>query len=170
VSNQQPANKVAHTWFLNETGAAGGAGITPPSPGYTGIPTISILSVDEDESVTIKTHNFPANQDFKVLMGKMGTRGIGGIHVTTIASGSGGSFTETFEIPNELKGNYRIAIRLQTSDGFSLPTTGSTTTPQLYNPYLGIPESRPSPSPPWSRMIQLPSNPTTSQRTMISKC
>jgi hypothetical protein len=136
------SNKVAHTWFLNETGAAGGAGTIPSSPGYTGIPTISILSVDEDESVTIQTHNFPANQDFKVLMGQMGTRGIGGIHVTTIASGSGGSFTETFEIPEELKGNYRIAIRLQTANGVFYAYNwfyNNTTAVQPLPGYSGIP-------------------------------
>jgi hypothetical protein len=136
------SDKIAHTWFLNETGAAGGAGTIPSSPGYTGIPTIAILSVDEDESVTIKTHNFPANQDFKVLMGQMGTRGIGGIHVTTIASGTGGSFTETFEIPDELKGNYRIAIRLQTSDGVFYAYNwfyNNTTAVQPLPGYAGIP-------------------------------
>jgi len=134
--------KSAHTWFLNETGAAGGAGTTPPSPGHTGIPTISILSVDEDESVTIKTHNFPANRDFKVLMGKMGTRGVGGMHVTTIASGSGGSITETFEIPDELKGDNRIAIRLQTSDGVFFAYNwfyNNTTAVQPLPGYDGIP-------------------------------
>ena len=134
--------KAAHTWFLNETGAAGGAGTTPPSPGHTGIPTISILSVDEDENVTIKTHNFPASRDFKVLMGKMGTRGVGGMHVTTIALGSGGSITETFEIPDELKGNYRIAIRLQTSDGVFYAYNwfyNNTTAVQILPEYAGIP-------------------------------
>jgi hypothetical protein len=136
------SDKVAHTWFLNETGAAGGAGDTPSSPGYTGIPTISILSVDEDESVTIKTHNFPTNQDFKVLMGKMGTRGISGIHVTTIASGSGGSFTETFTIPDDLRGDYRIAIRLQTANGVFYAFNwfyNNTTAVQPLPVYSGIP-------------------------------
>ncbi|MBW6465371.1 MAG: hypothetical protein K0B06_02565 [Brevefilum sp.] len=136
------SNKIAHTWFLNETGAAGGAGAIPVSPGYTGIPTISILSVDEDKSVTIKTHNFPANRDFMVLMDKMGTRGIGGFIVTTIASGSGGSLTETFEIPDELKGDNRIAIRLQTSDGVYFAYNwfyNNTTAAQPLPGYAGIP-------------------------------
>ncbi len=110
------SDKASHTWFFNETGAAGGVVIPTP---HTGIPTISILSVEEDESVTVRTHNFPANRDFKILMGKMGTRGIDGIHTTTINSGSGGTFTETFDIPEALAGDYRIAIRLEsTTDGF----------------------------------------------------
>ena len=133
------SNKAAHTWFLNETGAAGGAVIPTP---HTGIPTISIVSVEEDENVTVRTHNFPENKDFKVLMGQMGTRGIGGIHVTTISSGSGGSFTETFTIPAALKGNYRIAIRLQTADGVFYAYNwfyNNTTTARPITWYTGIP-------------------------------
>jgi hypothetical protein len=136
------SDKVSHTWFLNETGAAGGAGTSPLSPGYTGIPTISILSVDQDESVTLQTHNFPANQDFKVLMGKMGTRGVGGVHVSTLSSGAGGSFTDTFEIPKELQGDYQIAIRLQTADGVFYAYNwfyNNTTTVQPLPGYSGIP-------------------------------
>ena len=80
--------------------------------------TISIVSVEADKTVTIQTHNFPANRSFLVLMGKIGTRGVGGINVTTISSGTGGSFSQTFDIPAALKGDYQIAIRLQTPDGY----------------------------------------------------
>jgi len=103
--------------FTNKTGASGGGGTGQVSGGTTNIPTITILSVKEDESVTLKTNNFPAGRDIDVLMGEMGTRGVGGIEVITFSSGSGGSMTKTFDIPNALKGDYRIAIRLQTSDG-----------------------------------------------------
>jgi len=107
-----------YTWFENQTGGSGGtSGDNGGTETLTGIPTISILSVDEDKTLTLRTYNFPAGRDFKVLMGKMGTKGVNGIHVTTVNSESGGSFTKTFEIPDDLKGDYRIAIRLQTSDG-----------------------------------------------------
>ncbi len=103
--------------FFNTTGSYGGIGSI--SDGYyTGVPTISILSVVEDEEVTIRTYNYPAGRDFKLLMGLMGTKGIGGIQVTTINSGAGGSFVETFEIPAELAGEYQIAIRLESLDGY----------------------------------------------------
>ena len=132
--------------FTNKTGASGGTSEDYNDGGTSDIPTIAILSVKEDESVTLKTHNFPAGRDFKVLMGKMGTRGIGGIHVTTFSSGAGGTLTKTFNVPDALKGNYQIAIRLQTPDGvffaynwFYNNTAGSgssgTTTPG----YTGIP-------------------------------
>lgn len=132
------SDKAAHTWFMNETGAAGG--VISPTP-HIGIPTISIVSVEEDETVTVRTHNFPSNRDFRVLMGKMGTRGIGGIHTTTINSGSGGSFTETFDIPEALAGDYRIAIRLESTTGgfFAYNWFFNNTTAQPITWYTGIP-------------------------------
>jgi hypothetical protein len=111
----QDSDMVVYSWFENVTGAAGGCDSSDDA--YSGIPTISILSVEEDESVTVKTHNFPADKEFKVLMGKMGTKGIGGIEVTTIDSEDGGVFEATFDIPEALQGDYRIAIRLESTTG-----------------------------------------------------
>lgn len=101
----------AYNWFYNKTDG------TSVDTGYSGIPTFSILSVVTDTSVTIKTNNFPADKEFKVLMGKMWTQGIGGMLVTTINSGTGGSFEGTYNIPAALKGEYRIAIRLESTTG-----------------------------------------------------
>ncbi len=142
---------VLYTWFQNFVGASGGmGGVTTPY--YTGIPTISILDVNEDEDVTIQTYNYPANKEFMVLMGKIGTRGVGGILVTTINSGAGGSFEKTFDIPEELHGDYQIAIRLQTADNVfysydwfynspnAAPSPSTSTTPTTGLPgYTGIP-------------------------------
>jgi hypothetical protein len=132
----------AFNWFYNNTTTS-----QPITGGYKGIPTFSITDVEKDKSVTIRTNNFPANYDFKVLMGKMGTKGIGGIHVTTISSDAGGSFNKTFDIPAELKGDYQIAIRLEaTSGGFYAFNWfyNNTTTSQAVNGgtssgYTGIP-------------------------------
>jgi LysM repeat protein len=85
----------------------------PPPPPPSRIPTFSIASVVEDETVTIRTANFPANDTFNVLMNYFGTGGIGGKVVDTINSGDGGSFTANFRIPAFLHGESRIAIRLQ---------------------------------------------------------
>jgi hypothetical protein len=82
------------------------------------IPTISITSVVPDQSVTIQTHNYPANQTFTVRMGEMGTLGIGGIVVASTPSGAGGSFSATYNIPPELHGRHRIAIRLESPQGY----------------------------------------------------
>ena len=59
------------------------------------IPTISISSVVTDQTVTIQTYNFPANQNFVVTMGPFGSKGINGIPVATTNSGVGGSFSVT---------------------------------------------------------------------------
>ena len=79
------------------------------------IPTFTISSVVTDTTVTILTSNFPANQNFTVTMGPMGSKGVGGIVVATTNSGVGGSFSATYNIPAQLKGSYQVAIRLQTS-------------------------------------------------------
>jgi hypothetical protein len=103
---------------------------------YTGIPTFTIVSVEQDKTVTIKTHNFPAGENFTVTMGAFGTLGIGGVVVQTTNSGSGGAFTVSYSIPAALAGSYRIAIRLQSSSSgyyaynwFYNNTTGAVNTP-----------------------------------------
>ena len=87
------------------------------APAQWVIPTFTITSVVADSSVTIYTYNFPANDTFKVLMGYMGTRGVGGVKVDTVNSGGGGSFSATYSIPASLQGQYQIAIRLQSTSG-----------------------------------------------------
>lgn len=106
---------------------------------YSGYPTFSIVSVVKDKSVTIRTNNFPANDNFKILMNYMGTRGINGIKVGSISSGSGGSFSATFNIPSKLKGEYQISIRLQSTTGsgyyaynWFYNNTGKSTTKSIY--------------------------------------
>jgi hypothetical protein len=103
----------AYNWFYNKP-----AGGTTPPPGYTGYPYFFIETVAKDDSVTIKAHNFPANDKFTVTMGAYGKMGIGGVVVTTTDSGKGGSFTVTYDIPASLAGSNRIAIRLES------PTSG----------------------------------------------
>jgi hypothetical protein len=99
-----------------ENGTSGGTPAPTPS-GSTGvIPTFSIVSVAEDNSVTIKTSNFPANDSFDVRMGKMGTRGVNGALAGTIETGNGSSFVVTFQIPANLYGLNQISIRLESPD------------------------------------------------------
>jgi hypothetical protein len=107
----------AYNWFYNNT-ATGSSGSGSSGSGYYGIPTFSIVSVVKNESVTIKTNNFPKDDTFKVRMCKYGTLGVGGKVVATTDSGNGGTFTVTYTIPASLKGDKRIAIRLES------PTTG----------------------------------------------
>ena len=95
--------------------------VTPtsqPTPVSEVIPTISIVAVVQDNKVTIQTHDYPANTDFDVRMGEIGTLGINGVLIGTINSGKGGSFTSTFDIPQKLYGHDKIAIRLESKAGY----------------------------------------------------
>jgi hypothetical protein len=116
----------AYNWFYNNTTSEAtqppSTSPTPtPPPGYTGFPSFKILAVVRDTSVKVETNNLPPNDSFVVTMGPMGTQGIGGIQVTTIDSGTGGSKQYTFNIPAALKGSYKISIRMQspTSDYYA---------------------------------------------------
>jgi hypothetical protein len=90
---------------------------TPKATVSAVVPSFTITGVVKDDTVSIKTSNFPKNMKFDVLMGKMWTAGVNGTKVNTIDSGEGGSFTATFSIPAELKGLDRISIRLQSASG-----------------------------------------------------
>lgn len=102
-------------WFYNNTTGGTATNTGGGTVGYVGIPTFKITAVTGGKNVTIETNNFPAGQTFNVTMGKMYTRGINGIAVGTIESGTGGTLTATFEIPADLVGDGRIAIRAQTA-------------------------------------------------------
>jgi len=109
----------AYNWFYNNTTGAGTSPTpAPPTPSYAGYPYFFIDSVVRDQSVTIHAYNFPAADTFTVTMGPYGSYGIGGIVAGTQASGSGGAFTATYNVPDQLDGSYRIAIRLYS------PTSG----------------------------------------------
>jgi hypothetical protein len=119
----------AYNWFFNNTASststpAPSATPTPnptpttPPSGYTGFPTFTISAVVQDKSVSIQGSNFPANDTFNVLMGPIGTAGVGGTQVGSQSSGSGGALSATYAIPSSLVGSQQIAIRLQS------PTSG----------------------------------------------
>lgn len=111
---QAKKNTTVDRWFSNIPGGSGTGGLDPWYPWwYGGIPTIWIASVVRDSTVTVTTYNFPPNLNFDVLMGPMGSKGIGGYYVQTFNSGAGGSMVLTVPIPVQLYGSYRIAIRTQ---------------------------------------------------------
>lgn len=102
----------AYNWFYNNTTGEGGGGSTSS---YTGYPYFYIDAVTRDEAVTIDGYNFPPNDTFNVRMKYYGTYGIGGVIVETIETDEGGALSATFKIPSQLAGEYRIAIRLESS-------------------------------------------------------
>jgi hypothetical protein len=94
----------------------------------------NIIAVKQDESVTIRTYNFPASQLLNVRMDVVGNAAVGGIIVTQTNTGAGGSFEETYRIPAELRGKLQLAIRFENDSGFyaynwfNNQTAGSTST------------------------------------------
>ena len=107
------------------------------SSGYssTATPFTNILNVVPDGEVTLQVFNFPANKDFIVTMGPLGTRGIGGYVIGTQNSGDGGSFIVTYPIPSQLAGSDYISIRMESTtsshfvyDYFQNHSAGTTTT------------------------------------------
>jgi hypothetical protein len=80
---------------------------------YSGYPSIEILKVSKDQTVTIKGLNFPAQDQFNVFLNYYGTQGVDGICVDSVLTGDGGEFTDTFQIPTALQGQPSLAIRLE---------------------------------------------------------
>jgi hypothetical protein len=108
----------AYDWFYNQGTSSSGSGAGYPPAGVNTIPTFKITAVVKGDKVTIKAKNFTTNDTYKVYMGVMGTKGVGGVVVDTQATDSTGAFSATYSIPNSLKANSQIAIRLQS------PSTG----------------------------------------------
>jgi hypothetical protein len=108
----------SYNWFVNTTSPAPtpAPGTPAPTP-FSGIPTFSIQSVVAGQSVTVLTRNFPANRTFTVRMGAISTRAIGGTVVGTLESGTGGALTATFNIPEGLRSNRQVAIRMDSTTG-----------------------------------------------------
>ena len=127
----------AYNWFYNNPVSS-----APVQPGYSGYPYFYITSVVQDQTVTIQAYNFPANDQFTVRMGDYGTLGVGGVKVATLSSGSGGSFTATYDIPSLLTGSYRIAIRFESS------TSGHYAYNWFYNNTATVPVNPPVPPSP----------------------
>jgi hypothetical protein len=144
----------AYNWFYNATPTATSTPVPTPTPGtpvptpYTGIPTFSLQSVIEGESVTVLTDNFPANRTFTVRMDVRGNRAIGGTVVGTLESEEGGALTATFDIPDSLASTPQIAIRMDSTTGgfYAYNWFYNTTAPVSETPapnpipgYTGIP-------------------------------
>ena len=108
----------------------------------SGVPLIFIQSVVKDVSVTISGTNFPANQTFTVRMGAFGTMGIGGTVVGTRTTDSSGAFTAIYNIPAALAGASKIAIRLESPQGY-----------YSYNWFINAPPPAATPAAPASTPI-----------------
>ncbi len=104
----------AYNWFFNDTTGTNNGGT---SGGYSGFPTMRILSAVRNTSVTVRFRNLPPDDEFKVMMNRFGSRGRNGIVVDSFETGDGGNQTLTFDIPSDLRGLTRIAIRIESKTG-----------------------------------------------------
>lgn len=108
----------AYNWFYNNT-TSSTPPVDPGTPSYIGYPTFAIAAVIRDKNVEIVPSNFPPNDTFNLTMHWMGTRGVGGTLVQTVTSDAQSKLSDIkYPIPDYLKGQYQIAIRLES------PTTG----------------------------------------------
>ncbi|MBC8332708.1 MAG: hypothetical protein H8E28_12060 [Anaerolineae bacterium] len=81
-------------------------------PAGTGVyPTFVITAVSQNNWVEIRTDNLPANENFTVTMGYMGSGGFGTVVATTY-SNTGGSIVARYTIPAYLYNQGQIAIRM----------------------------------------------------------
>lgn len=110
------SNYYAYNWFYNDVSGSGSGGVKPPA-GYSGYPTLSITNVVRDVSVTVRAKNLPPDDEFRVLMNTMGTRGVNGFTIASFETSGGGTDNFTFDIPDSLKGLRQIAIRIESKTG-----------------------------------------------------
>jgi LysM repeat protein len=113
-----PSATPARTNTPAPTGSPAPTATRPPSGTPFAVPTITIIGVVRNTSVTIRTANFPANQTFNVTMGALGTQGYGGYAAGTVSSGAGGVFTATVNIPAQMANAPQIAILLASAQGY----------------------------------------------------
>lgn len=106
VSLYSGSGDSASNWFINATADELTGGIGAPAFSFRA------LRVVEDVEVELRTSNMPADVPFTVLMGKAGSKGVGGVEVGSVRDGDG-VVKATFDIPAELQGRSRIDIRME---------------------------------------------------------
>lgn len=111
------------------------AGMAAPAKAAAA-PSFSIIKVVKDESITVRTYNFPAATLFTIRMDVVGNAAVNGIIVTQTNTGAGGSFEETYRIPAELRGKTQIAVRMEANGYYAVNwfnNSGSSTPPDNNN-------------------------------------
>lgn len=77
-----------------------------------------IVGVKEDESVVIRTKDFPVRTSFTILIDIVGKQAVGGKQVGSFNSEKGGVIEQTVAIPESLRGELILAIRVESKDGY----------------------------------------------------
>ncbi|MBN1535236.1 MAG: LysM peptidoglycan-binding domain-containing protein [Anaerolineales bacterium] len=79
---------------------------------YYGAPYITVVSVNEGKTVTIKGYNFPKKSKLIIYLNNYGA-GSTGKKVGTITTGKKTTFTATFDIPSGLKKKDMLSITVK---------------------------------------------------------
>jgi hypothetical protein len=134
----------SYNWFYNKTAGSHAGGV--PADEVTDIPMISVISVKEGAHVILKMINFPLDEEIDVLMGEYGTKGVDGTLVSSFKISGIDDAIMLFEIPESLKSETMIDIRLESQDSdlvlytsFENTTGGSGGVVDPEDDYTGIP-------------------------------
>lgn len=87
-------------------------------------PSITVLNLIPDQSITIQGDNFLPNETFLATMVLKEAAGSKEVVVGSLETGEGGSITVSFPIPSEMRGAGQLTLRLE-SKGSGLATTAS---------------------------------------------
>lgn len=91
----------------------------PPAP-LQGITVhFDVIAVVKDQSVTIRTRDFPIRTDFVVRIDKAGKRAKDGPVAGEFYSQTGGEQEATFSIPEAVRGQGILAIRLDSGENYT---------------------------------------------------
>lgn len=114
INHIAPPKYVIYTgqWLCIPSGGHGGVYPPPPAPVSTNVWNYSVVNVEKDTTVRIRTSHFPDNVLFDVSIGRLKNGKYEWIKVADLDSGKGGTFTQTFNIPTEFVGKTNLMIRL----------------------------------------------------------
>lgn len=80
--------------------------------------TFSVVGVKAGESITIRTTDFPIRTQFTIRMDVVGKQALNGLIVTEFNSGLGGVIETTLPIPESLRDELILAVRVESKDGY----------------------------------------------------
>jgi LysM repeat protein len=122
--------------------ASGGQSVPPAAAQHW---NFSVVKVEKDTSVRIRTSNFPSNVLFEVSIGRLSGNKYEWIKVADLDSDKGGAFGKTFDIPAQFAGSSQLLLKVtQSKKNVSVKRWFSNTkygTGGIYTPpgFSGIP-------------------------------
>ncbi len=113
INHIAPPRYVIYTgqWLCIAGWDHGGVYPYPPAPVVKAW-SYSVVKVEKDTSLRIRTSNFPSNVLFDVSIGRLKNGAYEWIKVADLDSDSGGAFGKTYGIPAEFAGIAKLAIRI----------------------------------------------------------